>query len=172
MLSGAIYDLGCRAAQLFAWVATSKHEKKALTRVIKRSDILLLNDAEARQYSGMSNLIKAARTILAQGPRLVIIKRGEYGCSLFSRTFSFYIPAYLLETISDPTGAGDTFAGGFLGYLARCSGICETAFKKAIVYGTIMASYVVEDFSLERLKKLSKKDIEIRFKEFQRLTRF
>lgn len=149
-----------------------EHEKKALTRVVKKSDILILNDSEARQFSQDSNLIKAGRWLLGQGPRLVIIKRGEYGCSVFSRTFSFYTPAYLLEEVSDPTGAGDTFAGGFLGYLAACGRINEATFKRAIVYGTIMASYVVEDFSINRLRKLKKKDIEGRFKEFQRMTSF
>ncbi len=149
-----------------------EHERKALKRVLKKSDILLLNDSEAREFSQESNLIKAARALLTCGPRLVIIKRGEYGCLLFSRTFSFSVSAYLLEEVLDPTGAGDTFAGGFLGYLATRPKITEPSFKKAIVYGTIMASYVVEDFSLNRLRKLNRKDIEHRFRKFQRLTRF
>lgn len=148
------------------------HKKQSLVRVIKRSDILVLNDSEARQFSQQSNLIKAARYLLSLGPRLVIIKRGEYGSLLISRTFSFCIPAYLLEEVVDPTGAGDTFAGGFLGYLTSRTKICESSFKKAVCYGTIMASYVVEDFSLERLRKLNKEDIQTRFKDFQRLTSF
>lgn len=149
-----------------------EHKKEALKHVFKKSDILVLNDSEAREFSQESNLIKAGRTLLACGPRLVIIKRGEYGCLLFSRTFSFYVSAYLLEKSLDPTGAGDTFAGGFLGYLATRPRITESSFKKAIVYGTIMASYVVEDFSLDRLRKLNRKNIEDRFRKFQRLTRF
>lgn len=149
-----------------------EHEKEALKQVVKKSDILLLNDFEARQFSQQANLVKAAKWLLALGPRLVIIKRGEYGCLLFARTFSFCVPAYLLEKVLDPTGAGDTFAGGFLGYLAARPKITESLFKKAIAYGTIMASYVVEDFSLNRLKRLKKKDIETRFKHFQRMTRF
>jgi sugar/nucleoside kinase (ribokinase family) len=149
-----------------------ENEKEALKEVVKKSDILILNDSEAREFSKESNLIKAARVLLDLGPRLVIIKRGEYGCSLFSRTFSFYVPAYLLETVADPTGAGDSFAGGFLGCLAQCEEIKESCFKKAIVYGTIIASYVAEDFSLNRLKKLTCQDIEDRFKEFQCLTNF
>lgn len=149
-----------------------EHEKEALKRVVKRSDILILNDAEAREFSGRANLIKAARELLSLGPRLVVIKRGEYGCCLISRAFSFHTPAYLLEEVLDPTGAGDAFAGGFLGYLASCPEIRESSFKKAIGYGTIMASYVIEDFSLNRLRKLNKKDIETRFRHFQRLTRF
>ncbi|NQT00120.1 MAG: sugar kinase [Candidatus Omnitrophica bacterium] len=149
-----------------------EHKRKSLIRVIRKSDILVLNDSEARQLSQQSNLIKAAKYLLCLGPRLVIIKRGEYGCLLISRTFSFCIPAYLLEEVSDPTGAGDSFAGGFLGYLSSCPKICESAFKKAVGYGTVMASYVVEDFSLNRLRKLKKVDIRSRFKDFQRLTRF
>ncbi len=149
-----------------------EHEKAALKRVVKQSDILVLNDSEAREFSQEANLIAAARTLLALGPRLVIIKRGEFGCLLFSRAFSFCVPAYLLEQVCDPTGAGDTFAGGFLGYLASCAKISESSFKKAIAYGAIMASYVVEDFSLKRLRKLTKKDIRARFKDFQQMTRF
>jgi len=149
-----------------------EHEKEALKRVIKRSDIFILNGSEARELTGESNLIKAARALLALGPRLVIIKKGEYGCSLFSRTFSFYVPAYLLENVLDPTGAGDTFAGGFLGYLAARPKITQSALKKATVLGTIMSSYVVEDFSLKRLRKLNKRDIQVRFKDFQRMTNF
>ncbi len=149
-----------------------EHQKKALRQVIKKTDILVLNDAEAREFSEEVNLIKAAKALLGFGPRLVIIKRGEYGCSLFSRTFSFYVPAYLLESTLDPTGAGDTFAGGFLGYLAACKRISETSFKKAVAFGSIMASYAVEDFSLNRLFSLQRSDVETRFKDFQRLTRF
>lgn len=149
-----------------------EHRRKALKNVAKKIDILILNDAEAREFSQEVNLIKAAKMLLAQGPRLVIIKRGEYGCSLFSQTFAFYVPAYLLETIADPTGAGDTFAGGFLGYLASAPKINESALRKAVVFGTIMASYTVENFSLNRLFRLNKNDIENRFREFQHLTRF
>lgn len=149
-----------------------EHKKEALKQVLKKSDILLLNDSEAREFSQDSNLIKAAKYLLSLGPRLVIIKRGEYGCSIFSRTFSFYIPAYLLEEVLDPTGAGDTFAGGFLGYLASSPNISEPRLKKAMGLGSIMASFVVEDFSLNRLRKLNKKDIAARFRSFQRLTRF
>ena len=149
-----------------------EHEKEALKRVFKKSDIVILNDSEAREFSRQSNLVKAAKMLLGLGPRLVIVKRGEYGCSLFSRSFSFYLPAYLLEKAQDPTGAGDTFAGGFLGYLASCRNISEFSFKKAVVFGTIMASYTVEDFSLKRLKKVTGKDIKARFRNFQRVTRF
>ena len=149
-----------------------EHEKKALKRVIKKSDILILNDAEAREFSQESNLVKAAKALLNQGPHLVIIKRGEYGSLLFGRNFSFCIPAYLLEEVLDPTGAGDTFAGGFLGFIAASPKINESVLKKAVVFGTVMSSYVVEDFSLNRLKKLKKKDIQKRFDSFQRMTTF
>lgn len=149
-----------------------EHEKEALKRVVKKSDILILNDAEAREFSRESNLIKAAKVLLNQGPQLVIIKRGEYGSLLFGRNFSFCIPAYLLENVLDPTGAGDTFAGGFLGFIAASPKINESVLKKAVVFGTVMSSYVVEDFSLNRLKKLKKKDIQKRFDNFQRMTSF
>lgn len=149
-----------------------EHKGRKLKEVIKRSNILILNDAEARQLSRQSNLIKSAKWLLTLGPQLIIIKRGEYGCLLFSNTFSFYTPAYLLENVLDPTGAGDTFAGGFLGFLASSPRITKSTFRKAAVIGTIMASYVVEDFSLNRLKKLNKKDIQTRFNNFQYMTRF
>ncbi|UCB57387.1 MAG: sugar kinase [Candidatus Omnitrophota bacterium] len=149
-----------------------EHEQKPLKQVIKKSDILILNNSEARELTQESNLIKAGKALLALGVRLVIVKKGEYGCSLFSRGSSFSIPAYLLENVLDPTGAGDTFAGGFLGYLAACPKITESSFKAAIVIGTIMSSYVVEDFSLNRLNKLKKEDIRNRFEAFQRMTNF
>ena len=149
-----------------------EHEKKALKQVLKKSDILILNDSEARQFSQEANLVKAARHLLNLGPRLVIIKRGEYGCLLISKTFAFCIPACLLEKVLDPTGAGDTFGGGFLGYLDGCRKLNEASLRKAIVYGTIMASYVVESFSLNRMRRLKKNDIQARFKQFRRLTRF
>ncbi|MFC1632469.1 PfkB family carbohydrate kinase [Candidatus Omnitrophota bacterium] len=149
-----------------------EHNPGALRQVAKKSQILTINDAEARQFSKQSNLLKAAGKLLELGPRVVIIKRGEYGCLLFSRSFSFCIPAYLLERPIDPTGAGDTFAGGFLGYLAGAGKINQATLKTAVVFGSIMASFVVEDFSLNRLRKLTKAQIQQRFREFQRLTRF
>jgi sugar/nucleoside kinase (ribokinase family) len=149
-----------------------ENKKNLLKQVIKRSDILIINDAEAQQFSQQSNLIHAAKTLLDLGPRLIIIKRGEYGCILFGHTFSFCIPAYLLENVLDPTGAGDTFAGGFLGYLSQCPKITPSTIKKAVVVGTIMSSYVIEDFSLNRLKKLKKIDIKRRLKNFHQLTQF
>lgn len=151
------------------WIA---HQREALEDVVKRIDVLVLNDSEAREFSGQTSLLKAAKNLLNLGPRLIIIKRGEYGCLLFSRAFLFSIPAYLLEKVSDPTGAGDTFAGAFLGYLAGCDKITESSFKKAVVSGTIMSSFIVEDFSLNRLKTLDKTDIEKRFNEFQQMTTF
>ena len=149
-----------------------EHKKEIVRQVVKKCDILLLNDSEAREFTQQSNLLKAGESLLALGPRLVIIKRGEYGCALFSRRFSFYIPAYLLEKVADPTGAGDTFGGGFLGYLASCGKITQSTMKKATVMGAIMASYAVEDFSLRRLSRLRKREIQARFKDFQRMTRF
>ncbi|MFH0790343.1 MAG: PfkB family carbohydrate kinase [Candidatus Omnitrophota bacterium] len=148
------------------------NRREALKDIVRKIDVLVLNDSEAREFAQQSNLVKAAETLLTLGPRLIIIKRGEYGCLLFSSNFVFSIPAYLLAEVTDPTGAGDTFAGAFLGYLADCAEITESSFRKAIVYGTIMSSFIVEDFSLDRLRKLDRTDIEKRFSEFQQMTSF
>ncbi|MDD5681622.1 MAG: PfkB family carbohydrate kinase [Candidatus Omnitrophica bacterium] len=151
------------------WIANKKH---AVTKVAKKVDIFLLNEAEARQLSGESNLLKAAKAILALGPKKVVIKKGEHGVLLFSRGSVFSAPAYLLETINDPTGAGDTFAGGLMGYLARTGRITDSEIKRGIIYGTILASYAVEDFSLRRLGSITSKDIEKRYRSYKCLTRY
>ena len=151
------------------WIST---KRKSLERLLDKIDILLLNDAEARQLSGESNLVKASQAIISFGPKAVIIKRGEHGVFYFSKNAHFVAPAYLLETIYDPTGAGDTFAGGMAGYIARSGTINETTIRKGIIYGSILASFAVEDFSINRLLKISGKDIRDRFDHFRRMTRF
>jgi sugar/nucleoside kinase (ribokinase family) len=149
------------------WISA---KRRALQKAIKKVDIFLSNDAEARQFTGEPNLIKAANKIVSWGPRLAIIKKGEHGALLFSRIFKFLIPAFMVENCVDPTGAGDSFAGGFMGYLANCSRLSQTNFKKALVYGSVLASFNVEDFSLSSLRRLKKHDIAKRMKLFQRLT--
>ena len=143
-----------------------------LLRLLERVDMLLLNDEEARQLSGEANLPAAARAIRKLGPRAVVIKRGEYGVLMFSRDRIFAVPAFLLEQVKDPTGAGDCFAGGFMGYLASTGNLSEEAFCRAVVFGSVMASFAVEEFSLDRLRQLDYKEIEDRFKVFKRLTFF
>jgi sugar/nucleoside kinase (ribokinase family) len=151
------------------WIDT---KRKSLEKLLRNIDILLLNDAEARQLSGESNLIKAAAAVIRFGPKAVVIKRGEHGVLYFSKNTHFVAPAYLLETIYDPTGAGDTFAGGMVGYLSRAGGLNEVAIRKSIIYGSIMASFTVEDFSVNRLLEISKKDIKDRFEHYRKITRF
>lgn len=151
------------------WIST---KKKSFERLLKHVDIMLLNDAEARQFSGESNLFKAARCILGYGPKAVVIKKGEHGVIYFSRKSHFIAPAYLLEMLYDPTGAGDTFAGGMMGYLSRCKKIDEAAIRKSLIYGSVMASFAVEDFSVGRLARLSKREIEARYRHFRHITKF
>ncbi len=151
------------------WIET---KRKSLEKLLGSIDILLLNDAEARQLSGESNLIKAASAVISFGPKAVVIKRGEHGVLYFSKNTHFVAPAYLLETIYDPTGAGDTFAGGMIGYLSRAGSLSEAAIRKSIIYGSIMASFTVEDFSVNRLLKISGKDIKDRFDHYREITSF
>ena len=142
-----------------------------LLRVLARVDVLLINDAEARMLAREPNLIKAARTIGEMGPRTVVIKRGEYGALLVSRGQFFFAPAYPLEAVFDPTGAGDTFAGGFMGYLAQQDATDPASLRRAMVRGAAMASFTVEDFSLERLKRLERREIEQRLLAFAEMVR-
>jgi sugar/nucleoside kinase (ribokinase family) len=151
------------------WI-TSK--KRSLKKFLHKVDIFLLNDAEARQFSGEANLLKAAKAIVAKGPKSVIIKKGEHGVIYYSKKEHFIAPAYPLETVFDPTGAGDTFAGGVIGYLSKASRINDAAIRKSIVYGSILASFAVEDFSVDRLLKIGLSDIYKRYSEFKKLTRF
>jgi sugar/nucleoside kinase (ribokinase family) len=143
-----------------------------LREVISAVDLLTLNESEARLLSGENNLVKAARKILGWGPKYVIIKKGEHGAMMFSATGIFVVPAYPLEVVHDPTGAGDTFAGGLMGALSERGDVSEAALCKAMGYGSVVASFGVEQFSLERLQTLSRREINHRFDAFKRLTHF
>lgn len=153
------------------WIEGTRDE---LGEVLKRVDVLIINDAEARELTNESNLVKAARVIRAMGPSTVVIKRGEHGV-LMTRPGDgefFAAPAMPLEEVFDPTGAGDTFAGGFLGSLAACGDITDATLARAIIYGSTLASFAVEDFSLDRLLRLTQEEIAERFRRFRRLTFF
>jgi len=143
-----------------------------LRTTLRRVQILLINDAEARELSGEWNLVKAARSIRAMGPRTLVVKKGEHGVLMFDEDGSFAAPAYPLEDVFDPTGAGDTFAGGFLGYLAGARDQGNATLRRAVIMGSALASFCVEDFSLDRLLRLTRPEIEERFRSFQSLTRF
>jgi sugar/nucleoside kinase (ribokinase family) len=153
------------------WISTTR---PPLLDLIKRVDLLVLNDSEARQLTAETSLIKAGRALIQLGPKFVAIKKGEHGCLLLSHDHFFSCGAFPLEDIQDPTGAGDTFAGGFTGYLA---GLEKESFefadlKKAVVYGSLMASYCVESFSLDRLKTLTREEIEDRYHLFRVMSHF
>ena len=143
-----------------------ENTRAGLTKVLERIQILLCSDSEARILSGEHNLVKAGRAILKMGPGTVWIKRGEYGVLQFSKEGMFAVPAYPLEEVVDPTGAGDTFAGGMMGFLARHGRITESSLRTAVVYGSVVASFGVERFSLERLLDLSWEEIDHRYREF------
>ncbi|HZS35143.1 MAG TPA: PfkB family carbohydrate kinase [Methylomirabilota bacterium] len=139
-------------------------KREALREVLRHVDALLVNDAEARMLAGEPNLVRAARLILGWGPQVVVVKRGEYGALMASEGRFFFVPAYPLESVFDPTGAGDTFAGGFMGVLARAGRADEATLRRAIVYGAVVASFTVEDFSLNRLQRLTHAEIEERYR--------
>ena len=147
-------------------------KRDALWNVLQHIDILIINDGEARALGEDTNLVKVAKKILARGPKHLIVKRGEYGVLMFNDKQVFGAPAFPLDDVRDPTGAGDTFAGGFLGYLAATGNYSPEAMRQAIIFGSVMASFTVEAFSLDRLRILDYKEIEARFKEFKRLTHF
>ena len=148
-----------------------QRKREALRRVLSEVDVITINDGEARQLASEPNLIRAARAISAMGPRTVVVKRGEYGALLMTGGTLFFVPAYPLESVYDPTGAGDTFAGGFMGYLAAQDRVDAAAMRRAIVYGTVMASFTVEDFSLKRLTLLKPSDIAERYAALHELIR-
>ena len=143
-----------------------------LKEVLKNVDVLLVNDAEARQLSGELSLVKAAKKIMEMGPGFLIIKKGEHGALLFHENQVFFAPALPLEEVFDPTGAGDTFAGGFIGHLAKTKDISFDNMKTAIIVGSAMASFCVEKFGPERLKEITKTDIDARIAEFVQLVNF
>ena len=149
-----------------------ENKRKSLLKLLKRVDVFLLNESEAKELSREANLIKAGKEILKLGPKAVIVKKGEHGVLLFSQKHIFVVPAYLLESVYDPTGAGDTFAGGFMGYLAKCQKYNQQTLREAVVYGNIMATFAVEDFSLKRLKTITMLDVRKRLKKFKKFTSF
>jgi len=151
------------------WIDSAR---ESLLRTIRGVDLVIINDAEARQLTEIPNLIKAARTILSWGPRALIVKRGEYGAALFTRDSYFAIPAYPLESVFDPTGAGDTFAGGFMGYLSSQDKLDEAAMRRAMIFGSVMASFNVEEFGTSRTQRLTQDEINDRFRTFKRMTTF
>ena len=164
-----------RGAELVAldtmnyWITSVPDAVKA---AISAVDVVIINDAEARQLSGEPNLIRAARAILSWGPRALVVKRGEYGAAMFTDGAYFAIPAYPLESVFDPTGAGDTFAGGFMGYLASQDVADEAAMRRAIIFGSVMASFNVEEFGTERVQRLTHEEVNGRFAAFKRMTHF
>lgn len=151
------------------WIQGSNAE---LQKVLRRVEILVINDSEARMLSGQHNIVKAARSILKMGPRVLLIKRGEYGVLQFTDSSVFATPAYPLEEVFDPTGAGDSFAGGFVGYLAHTGDHSERGLRRAIAYGSVAASFAVEDFGLRRMIPLTLQEIEDRYRRFLALTDF
>ncbi|HVF54905.1 MAG TPA: PfkB family carbohydrate kinase [Pyrinomonadaceae bacterium] len=151
------------------WITTVP---EAVVEAIRGVHVVIINDAEARQLAGEPNLIRAARKILSWGPHALVVKRGEYGAAMFTKDTYFAIPAYPLESVFDPTGAGDTFAGGFMGYLASQDKIDDAAMRRAIIFGSVMASFNVEEFGTERVRRLTHAEINERFSAFKRMTHF
>jgi sugar/nucleoside kinase (ribokinase family) len=153
------------------WIETAR---QSLVRAIGSVHLILMNDSELRMLTEQPNLVRAARAITSMGPRLVVVKRGEYGAALFTDDAFFALPAYPLEDVLDPTGAGDSFAGGFLGYLDAHSGEAPSQglVRRAMTYGSVMASFNVEEFGTERIQRLTLDEINERFAEFKRMTHF
>src|SRR5436190_17138467 len=151
------------------WIGTTR---ASLQKTIELVDVMIINDAEARQLTELPNLIKAARTILSWGPKALVVKRGEYGAALFTKQNYFAIPAYPLESVFDPIGAGDTFAGGFMGYLASQEKLDEAAMRRAMIFGSVMATFNVEEFGTERGRRLTRDEINDRFRAFKQMTHF
>ena len=141
-------------------------------KAVEKVDILIINEAEARQFTKESNLKRAAQKIISMGPNTLIVKLGEYGALMFRESSTFFAPGYPLESILDPTGAGDSFAGGFMGYLAKTDDLNEGYLRQAVIFGSVMASFNIEDFSLNRMRDLTYEDIECRYKKFKDLTDF
>jgi len=151
------------------WISS---KRESLLKTLRRVDLLFVNDAEARQLSGEHNIVKAARRILTFGPRAVVVKRGEYGALYFSGSEVFAASAYPLADVFDPTGAGDSFAGGFMGYVAKSRSEAPAVMRRAIVLGSVLASYAVEQFSLDRLRSLGADEIRARYAEARQLAHF
>ena len=148
------------------------NKREALHKLIKKVDLVLMNDGEARQFMETPNIPIAAKRLLELGAKMVIIKKGEHGALLFSKDEHFSAPSYPQDMLRDPTGAGDSFAGGFIGYLAKSGDTSMKNIRRAVIVGSVMASYNVEDFSLDRMKRLQKKEIIDRFSEFKKFADF
>lgn len=165
----------CRRPRIVAldtmnyWINTAK---ESLARAFSQVDLIVINEAEVRQFTGDPNLVRGARQILALGADTIVIKRGEYGVLMITKDSAFAAPAYPLENVFDPTGAGDTFAGGFLGYLASRPQAQDQELRRAIVFGSVLASFTVEKFSLDRLREITLDDVRKRYQDFQALTQF
>jgi sugar/nucleoside kinase (ribokinase family) len=151
------------------WIESRRAD---ILKLLEHVDLITLNDAEARQLTDEYNLIRAARWIMARGPKHVVIKKGEHGAFMFTASSIFFAPAYPLEAVFDPTGAGDSFAGGFMGYLARTGDMSEANLRRAVVYGSAMGSFAVEKFSVDRLLEITSDDIKSRVADFHRLITF
>lgn len=151
------------------WIKTTRDE---LLQVLKRVDAITINDGEVKDLTGESNVVKGARMVQEMGPRIVVIKKGEHGCVILDSDHIFAIPAMPLDVVKDPTGAGDSFAGGFMGHIARNGATDFDTLKRAAVYGTITASFTCEDFGPARLTQITGEDLDARFREFRVLTSF
>jgi len=151
------------------WIERTNAE---LRETLKRVDILMINDSEARELSSEHNLLRAAKHIFKMGPTTLVVKRGEYGAMMVDKRGVFCVPAFPLEEPHDPTGAGDSFAGGFMGYLAGCGDKSDAALRRAMVYGSVLGSFAVEKFGLDRLRHLKRGEIHARARHFAKLTQF
>lgn len=151
------------------WIQSRRPE---LLKLLERVDLVTLNDGEARQLTEKANLVQAAEWILARGPKHVLIKKGEHGAFMFTQSSIFFAPAFPLESVFDPTGAGDSFAGGFIGYVAKTGDLSEANMRRAVVHGSVMGSFAVEKFSIERLMTVTKPEIDQRVKQLRRLVTF
>jgi sugar/nucleoside kinase (ribokinase family) len=145
---------------------------KELRQTLKHTDILMINDEETRQLTGEHNLLRAARHVFKMGPRTLVVKKGEHGALMIHNDFLFSVPAFPLEEVYDPTGAGDSFAGGFMGYLASTGSLSQRNLRRAMVYGSVLGSYAVERFGVERIAKLKRREIHARARHFLNLTSF
>ena len=151
------------------WIQSRRPD---LLNLLGRVDLVTLNDAEARQLTEKANLVQAAQWILSRGPRHVIIKKGEHGAFMFTQNSMFFAPAFPLESVFDPTGAGDSFAGGFIGYLSTTGDLSEANMRRAVIFGSVMGSFAVEKFSIDRLLTLTRAEIDQRVREMRRLVTF
>lgn len=146
-----------------------EHCRAALLRVMRRVDVVCVNETEARQLCSTFSITRAAREILGLGPKVVVVKRGEYGATMVTRETSFWAPAYPIEDVTDPTGAGDAFAGGMLGHLAECAALDDRALRRAVLHGTVCASYAVERFSIDGIAAATRAGVEARYRALQDL---